>query len=322
LTDYQLGLIGFCIVGLLMMAACSVGILRLQARQEKMRQRVQSTAGPYRRRATEIPQAVTTGVALQEAKVGWVGRAQRILGFDPLLQDHYVMKWWLALILALVLATVLTDIASSLVGAVSWIALLPVWIFLSRNFFAWCERRRRNMLFVQFPDALSMIVRGVRVGIPATDSIRAVGREMALPTGPEFARLSDELAIGVPLDEALRVMAERNGLQEYRFFATAMSLQAQTGGGLSETLDNLADVIRKRVAVRQKGIALSAEAKMSATVLAVLPPIAAAGLWVMNPSYISLLVTDPTGKKILAAAIITLGFGIWSMQTLIRKSLT
>jgi tight adherence protein B len=101
-----------------------------------------------------------------------------------------------------------------------------------------------------------------------------------------------------------------------------MSLQAQTGGGLSETLDNLADVIRKRVAVRQKGIALSAEAKMSATVLAVLPPLAAAGLWVMNPSYITLLITDPTGKKILAAAIITLGVGIWSMQTLIRKSLT
>ena len=117
-------------------------------------------------------------------------------------------------------------------------------------------------------------------------------------------------------------MAERNGLQEYRFFATALSLQSQTGGGLSETLDNLADVIRKRVAVRQKGQALSAEAKMSSLVLASLPPLAGVGLWLMNGAYITLLFVDPLGQKILATAILALMFGITSMNFLIRKSLS
>ena len=74
-----------------------------------------------------------------------------------------------------------------------------------------------------------MIVRAVRVGIPVTDSIQAVGRELEAPTGPEFARLADELAMGVLLQDALRAMAERNGMQEYRFFATALALQSQTG---------------------------------------------------------------------------------------------
>ena len=193
---------------------------------------------------------------------------------------------------------------------------------LSRMFFNWCRRRRAEALFQQFPDALAMIVRAVRVGIPVTDSITAVGRELDPPTGPEFARLSDELGIGVALDDALRAMAERNKLQEYRFFATALSLQSQTGGGLSETLENLGDVIRKRVGVKQKGEALSSEAKMSSIVLGVLPPFAAVGLWIMNSAYITMLFTDPLGQKILAGAVVMLGLGIMSMKTMIRKSLS
>jgi tight adherence protein B len=101
-----------------------------------------------------------------------------------------------------------------------------------------------------------------------------------------------------------------------------VSLQTQTGGGLSETLETLADVIRKRVAVRQKGVALSAEAKMSSLVLAALPPLAGMVLWVLNSAYITLPFVDPLGQKILAAAILALGCGITVMKVLIRKSLS
>lgn len=167
-----------------------------------------------------------------------------------------------------------------------------------------------------------MIVRAVRVGIPVTDAIRSVGRDIDAPTGPEFARLSQELAMGVVLSDALKAMGERNGLQEYRFFATALSLQSQTGGGLSETLENLAEVIRKRVAVRQKGHALAAEAKTSSMVLAALPPLAGLGLWVVNSAYIAVLFTDPTGQKILATAVMALASGMVTMNLLIRKSLS
>ena len=237
-------------------------------------------------------------------------------------RDHYALRWWVALAATLTVAIFATKLASGLAGSLVWLAVPVEWILLSRGFFNWCRRLRRDKLLTQFPDALAMIVRAVRVGIPVTDSIRAVGRELEAPTGPEFARLSDELAMGVVMEDALKAMAERNGLQEYRFFATTLSLQNQTGGGLSETLDNLADVIRKRMAVRQKGAALSAEAKMSSLVLGALPPLAAVGLWIMNSAYITMLFVEPLGQKILAAAILTLGFGIMSMRFLIRKSLS
>ena len=310
------------VVLLVLMASTSIVILHIQGRRDRLKARVHAVAGPFQRRsgASNVVQSGGVGLADEAAGIGHF--LARLLGFDPAMQDHYVMQWWLALLVTLVVATVVGRVAAGLVGNLSLLAILPVWLFLSRSFFNWCEARRRNKLFTQFPDALAMIVRSVRVGIPVTDSIRAVGRELEAPTGPEFARLSDELSIGVALDDGLKVMAERNGLQEYRFFATALSLQSQTGGGLSETLENLADVIRKRVAIRQKGEALSAEAKTSALVLELLPPLAAVGLFIMNPDYITVLFTDPTGTKLLASAVCALTGGILTMKYMIRKSLS
>jgi len=117
-------------------------------------------------------------------------------------------------------------------------------------------------------------------------------------------------------------MAEHNKVPEYRFFATALSLQSQTGGGISETLENLADVIRKRVAARARGKALASEARASAGALAILPVLAMAALWLMNPGYINVLFVNPTGHEILAAGALLLGFGIFAMRTIIQRSLT
>lgn len=315
-------LITLIVVGLMLMGLASMALLRMQARQEQTRLRFARVVGPYQRSSTNLALAPTSGVGFAETAKGVGPFLAGLFGFDPALGDHYVLRWWVALAVTLLIAVVAAKIGSGLGGKLSWFALPVEWVVLSRSFFNWCRRRRQDKLFQQFPDALAMIVRAVRVGIPVTDSIQAVGRELEAPTGPEFARLSDELAIGMLLEDALRAMAERNGLQEYRFFATALALQSQTGGGLSETLENLADVIRKRVAVRQKGEALSAEAKMSSMVLASLPPLAAVGLYLMNSAYIVLLFVDPFGQKILAGAIVMLGGGIWSMKALIRKSLS
>ena len=146
-----------------------------------------------------------------------------------------------------------------------------VWVMLCRSFFNWSEQRRRNALYAQFPDALAMIVRAVRVGIPLGEGIRTVAREAASPTRVEFGLLYDRVAIGVTLEDALREMATRNNLQEYRFFTTALALQSQTGGGLSEALEGLADVMRRRLALQSRGNALAAEAKTSIIILASLP---------------------------------------------------
>ncbi|HEY4040858.1 MAG TPA: type II secretion system F family protein, partial [Rhodopila sp.] len=293
-----------------------------QARQDRLRLRITDTLKLYQRRGIGAAESASSGVGLPVLAEGLGPMSASAFGFDPALEDHYPVRWWIALTATLIIAIVGAKLGSELGGNLVWLGLPVGWIVLSRTFFSWCESRRRDKLFTQFPDALAMIVRAVRVGIPVSDSIRAVGQELEAPTGPEFTRLSRELSIGMVLPEALKAMAERNGLQEYRFFATALSLQNQTGGGLSETLENLADVIRKRVATRQKGHALAAEAKMSSLVLAGLPPFAGVGLWIMNSKYIVLLFVDPMGQKILGAAVLLLTAGIVAMNVLIRKSLS
>lgn len=315
-------LVSLIVLVLVLMGLASMALLRLQKRQEEARLRFARVLNPHQRQRASLEGASTSGVGFAEAAEGVGPKLAALFGFDPALAEHYVLRPWMALAATFVVAGIAAKLGSSLAGNLAWLGLPAGWVVLSRGFFNWCRRRRADKLFQQFPDALAMIVRAVRVGIPVTDSIRAVGRELEAPTGPEFARLSEELAIGVTLDDALRAMAGRNKLQEYRFFATALSLQSQTGGGLSETLENLGDVIRKRVGVRQKGEALSSEAKMSSIVLGALPPFAAVALWVLNSEYIVVLFVEPLGQKILAGAIMMLGLGIMSMKTMIRKSLS
>jgi tight adherence protein B len=167
-----------------------------------------------------------------------------------------------------------------------------------------------------------MVSRSVRVGVPLGEAIRIVARESQTPTREEFTRAADQMQIGLDLEAALLEMAERNDLNEYRFFATALALQAQTGGGLTETLETLADTIRKRENARKRGIALAAEAKTSIMVLAALPVVIGAILFVMNPEYIGLLFTDPTGEKILGLTVFLLIAGLVSMQQIIKRSLS
>jgi tight adherence protein B len=309
-------------ISLILMSVVILVILRAQTRNDNLRNRIKNVLEPHQRPGIGTVLPTTSGVGLATVADGLGSRMAGLFGFNPALADHYMLSWWVAIIASLLVTMVSVKAVSALTGNLAWLATPAGWIILSRRFFAWCERRRRDRLFEQFPDALAMIVRAVRVGIPVTDSIRGVGRELQAPTGPEFVRLSNELAIGAMLPDALKSMAERNSLQEYRFFATALSLQSQTGGGLSETLENLADVIRKRVAVRQKGHALSAEAKMSSIVLGCLPPFAGVGLWIANSAYITLLFVDPVGQKILVTAILTMATGIVVMNYMIRKSLS
>ncbi len=251
-----------------------------------------------------------------------VHRVGRLFGYHVERADQYPLRWWIVLGVALVLAHVVRELAVRLIGTPGQAALPIAWIMLCRAYFGGCEERHMRRLFEQFPDGLAMIVRSVRVGIPVTEAIRTMARESPQPTAEEFGKLADQVAIGVGLEQAMRDMAERNRLQEYRFFATAISLQSQTGGALTETLENLADVIRKRLALRARGHALAAEAKTTIFILAALPFVAGGGLAVIDPGYIGALFTDQVGQRLLAAAVMSLSTGIFVMRTMIRKSLS
>ena len=248
--------------------------------------------------------------------------AARLFGYDLTHAEHYPMRWWIVLGIALLAARGVAAMLAIFAGAKSLLIIPIAWVMLSRFVFDWSEQRRRNLLYAQFPDALAMIVRAVRVGIPLGEGIRSVAREAASPTMEEFALLYDRIAIGVTLEDALREMAERNQVPEYRFFATALALQSQTGGGLAEALEGLADVMRRRLALKARGNALAAEAKTSIVILASLPFVAGGALAALNPSYIGRLFIEPGCQKVLMAAIVLLGTGLVVMRGMIRKALS
>ncbi len=236
--------------------------------------------------------------------------------------DIYPVPWWVLLFLTFVTATVGAALAVTTVGLYGWIVAPVGWVLMSKLVFGIFNSRRARTLYQQMPDALAMIVRSVRSGIPVQEALRIVGREGLPPTSEEFERLYNQLLIGQSLPDALLALARRTEVREYRFFAVALSLQAQTGGSLTDTLENLADVIRKRVAARARAYALASEARMTMYMLAALPMVAFLALAVISPAYVLLLIDAPRGRAILGSAILMLSLGMGSMQFLIRKALS
>ncbi len=244
-----------------------------------------------------------------------------LFGFDVETPERYRLPWWAVLLLTFIVARLGCELVGGLLGTAKLLLMPVIWIGLARFYFGWCEMKLRRQLLTQMPDALRMIVRSVRVGIPVTQAIGAVAAETELPTAAEFATLHRQLLIGISLPDALIELGRRTGVPEYRFFATAVSLQAQTGGGLSEVLENLADVIRQRVALQSRGYALSSEARTSAIVLSVMPVLTGAGLWLIDRPYIALLFNTPRGQSLLGAAVLLLSVGTIAMRTIINRTL-
>jgi tight adherence protein B len=172
-----------------------------------------------------------------------------------------------------------------------------------------------------FPDALDLIVRAVRSGLPAPEAIELVTHEVRPPVATEFRQILDELRIGAELDEALQHAADRIRVPDFRFFAVSLVLQRQTGGGIAETLSNLSGIIRQRKALRMKARALTAEAQASAAIIAATPFVAAVGLFLINRDLTSVLFIDPRGRFLLGIAVASLLTGLAAMRALIKKNL-
>jgi tight adherence protein B len=253
-------------------------------------------------------------------RAGLRAKIGAVFGFHP--DRKYPMSVAVVITLGLIAGTAAWLLGHGVLGAASLLLVPVVCIVVTRQMFNRWHDRSSTALLAQLPDALSMIVRAVRVGIPVTEAIRIAGRESPEPTASVLRQVAEQIAIGISLETALQSAGTSTGLPEYRFFATALSLQAQTGGGLSETLENLADVIRKRVAMRARGYALAAEARTSTLVLSCLPIVSGFMIWVLSPAYIGMLFSDPSGQKLLAGAVGLLITGTLVMRTIIRKSLS
>jgi tight adherence protein B len=307
-------------LGLIGLGLSALMVIRAQNRMDKIKQRVKAATEPHLRMPKVEAVRAFRAKAIDRPNTPY-GKAARIFGYNTSRPDQYPVKWYVVLCLVLIVARVLSGVLVALIGQVMWLSLPVIWVMGCRTVFSMMVMRRRARLYGQFPDCLAMIVRSVRAGVPLTEAIRIVAKESIEPSATEFGRVAGDLAIGVSVADALKSLAERAEITEFRFFATALILQSQTGGRLGETLDNLAQIVRKRMAMKSRGHALAAEAKMTAMILGGLPVLAAGGLYLLNPDYVDVLFVDPTGQLILMAALSSLGTGAFIMKAIISKSL-
>jgi tight adherence protein B len=166
-------------------------------------------------------------------------------------------------------------------------------------------KRRVNKFNSNFPDAIELMVRGLRSGLPITETIGIVGAELQGPVGVEFRMVSDKMKIGRTMEVALQETADRLGTPEFQFFVITLAIQRETGGNLAETLSNLSDVLRKRAQMKLKIRAMSSESKASAYIVGSLPFIVFGLVYMMNPHYMGGFFVD---QRLIVAGI---GGMIW-----------
>jgi tight adherence protein B len=183
------------------------------------------------------------------------------------------------------------------------------------------QSRHQRRFLDSFPDALDLIVRAVRAGLPVLEAIELGARELGAPVGVEFERVLGEIRIGVEMEDALQHAADRIRVPDFRFFVVSLLLHRQTGGSIAQTLAKLSAIIRQRRALRLKARALTAEATASTAVIATMPLVAGVGLFLINRELISVLFVDPRGRFMLGVAVVSLFLGIIIMKAIIRKNL-
>ncbi len=180
------------------------------------------------------------------------------------------------------------------------------------------KRKRRLARFTaELPDALDVIVRGVKSGLPLSDCLKSIAAEAPEPIRAEFKAIVDDHTMGMPLAEAAARLPERVPVSEATFFAIVIAIQSRSGGSLSEALGNLSRVVRERKKMANKIKAMSSEAKASAMIIGALPFLVAGALAVISPDYIALLFTDLVGNIILAISGFWMLIGILVMRKMI-----
>lgn len=226
-----------------------------------------------------------------------------------------------ALLAMLLIAAALLG-AALVSGVVPLLPALPVslasgWMIF--NILLDILRARRVRRFNDaLPEALDIFARGMRSGQTVQGALGVVAQHARGITAEEFSRCHEELRVGFTLSQALAGIARRVGSPEAQFIAVATSLQAETGGNLVETLDNLANLLRERRKLRKKAAALSAETRVSAFILSSLPFVIAGVLFMLNRGYLDPLVFDRRGQIMSLAGLSCLGLGIYSMYKLAR----
>lgn len=188
---------------------------------------------------------------------------------------------------------------------------LPRWVV------GFLAGRRSKKFTADFANAVDVIVRGIKSGLPVHDCFKIIGKEFSAPLGPEFQRLVENLGMGLSVEQAMEKMYESMPTPELRFFTIVLGIQAKTGGNLAEALGNLSQVLRSRKLMREKIKAMSSEATASAGIIGSLPIVVMLIVLVTTPSYMMLMFTDDRGHLMLMGSAFWMACGVFVMKRMI-----
>lgn len=271
--------------------------------------------------AAALKRRATTQEALKELSLNEKqSRKRRIsikgqltqAGIETSLTVYWCCAAGLSVALALVGWLVSHHLLGVAMGAGVGLFGLPRWIL------GFLIGRRQKKFSGQLADAIDIIVRGVKSGLPLNQCLRIIADESADPIRSEFRALVDGQAIGVPFEQNLQKLYERMPLPEVNFFVIVLLIQQKTGGNLSESLGNLSSVLRARKMMKAKVSALSSEAKASAMIIGALPFLVMLIVYIIRPNYMTILFTTDMGKLILLGAAIMMTTGILVMRSMIN----
>ena len=189
---------------------------------------------------------------------------------------------------------------------------VPRWVL------SYLKKRRETQFLDRFPDAIDVVVRGIKSGLPLGNSLRVIAAESPEPIRTEFRHILDTQSIGVPLGEACTKLFDRMPLPEANFFGIVIAIQQKSGGNLSEALGNLSKVLRERKKMKGKIKAMSTEAKASAAIIGALPIVVMLVVYITSPDYITLLWTNKLGQMMLVGCAVWMSLGILVMKKMIN----
>jgi tight adherence protein B len=231
--------------------------------------------------------------------------------------DWSEQKFWVVSgILAAVFFVLALFVGGGLLGALG--LAFAAGLGLPRWALSFLKKRREKAFLKALPDAVDVIVRGIKAGLPLFESIKVVATESPEPLRSEFMAIIETQAIGMPLGEACTRLYERMPLPEANFFGIVISIQQKSGGNLSEALGNLSKVLRDRKKMAEKIQAMSMEAKASAAIIGSLPPCVMSFVYMTTPDYMSLLWTHPTGQLMLVGCLVWMTIGVLVMKKMIN----
>jgi tight adherence protein B len=296
-------------------------LLSGQARAEKRRKEFASPVAArgidreaqVRAKRGQVAQSLKD-IEKRESSRNKVSLETRLLqgGLNWTRKKYYIVSAVMAVVTALALLLASERPLLAVIGLFVGGFGLPAW-YIKR-----CKTKRLKKFGIEFPNAIDVIVRGIKAGLPLNDCLRIIAHEATEPVAGEFRQIIESQALGLPLTEATAKLYDRMPCAETNFFGIVLAIQQKTGGNLAETLGNLSRVIRDRRKMRDKIQAISMEAKASAGIIGSLPPVVGILVYLSSPRYIELLWLTQTGKVAMVAGGVWMLIGCLVMRKMIN----